>query len=295
MEVVMQLSLSGAPHSFRVVPGIRYGEVPGVPLGEAQLVLDLLVPEPQPTTPTPTVVYLHGGGWEAGHHRAAMMPWLNPLLAAHGFVTASVQYRLSTKAPFPAQIHDVKAAIRWLRAAAETYGIDPDRIGVWGDSAGGHLAALLGTSGELPDLEGACGSPTQSSRVQAVVTRCAPTDFLRLGDEDDTDGVLARLFGGRLGDRVALRRLASPVSHVHAGMPPFLIVHGTADETVPYEQAELLAQALRSVEAEVTVHTIPGAHHNMSTDPDLPWGDDPWEDLGRQALEFFTKHLNHAA
>ena len=225
-----------------------------------------------------------------------MYPWLNPLLASHGFVTASVTYRLSRFAPFPAQIHDAKAAIRWLRAHAATYSVDPERIGVWGDSSGGHLAALLGTSYGVPELEGATGSPDQASHVQAVVARCAPSDFTRFhpGDEDEPGSLFWQLFGGPASEHEDLARLASPTTHVgRMTLPPFLVVHGSEDEIVPYEQAEFLVDRLHAHRADVTLRTILGGHHNMLPDPDMPWSDTPWTDLGYEALAFFTNHLAH--
>jgi acetyl esterase/lipase len=279
------LSVSGTPHSFRYVPAVRYGTA-----GEEPLYLDVLVPEPRPAQPRPAVVYVHGGGWQTGDRHVALVPWGNPLLAANGFVTVSVSYRLTDEATFPAQIHDVKAAVRWLRANAAAYGVDPDRIGIWGDSAGGHLAALLALTDGVVELDGDGGWSGTASSVQAVVARCAPTDFLDPVWPDD-DEVLTKLFGGPLSTRVELRRLASPVHHARAGAPPFLLVHGDADEVVPYPQATGLAAALAGHGVDVRLHTVSGGHHNMRADATEPWSDVPWSDLGQQALEFFTEHL----
>lgn len=286
----MLISLSEAPFAFRYLPAIEYGRVPGVPAWEAPLHLDLMVPEPSPAAAVPAVIYLHGGGWRAGTRREGWAPWLSPLLAAHGFVAANVSYRLTDQAPFPAQIHDVKAAVRFLRANAATYGIDGDRIGVWGDSAGGHLASLLGVGGPA-SLEGPCGWPSESSAVQAVVTRCAPADFdwTLTGDNE----IISALFGGAPRQRPDLVRTAGPVHHVAAGqaVPPFLIVHGTRDETVPFASAEAFASALRNAGADVTFHPVEGVHHNLLPDELAPWTDHPWTDLGEQALHFFDRHL----
>jgi acetyl esterase/lipase len=290
----MLLSLPGSPSAFQLLPALEYGTVHDPHPSQLRLCLDLLIPDPPPRQPTPAVVFFHGGGWAEGQRDTAMYPWLNPLLASHGFITASVTYRLSRFAPFPAQIHDAKAAIRWLRAHATRYCIDPNNIGVWGDSSGGHLAALLGTSAQVPELEGATGSPDQSSEVQAVVTRCAPSDFTRFhpDDEDQPGSVLWQLFAGPASKRQDLARLASPTAHIlRSQLPPFLIVHGTHDELVPYEQAKLLVETLHAHEADATLHTIHGGHHNMLPGPDIPWSDTPWTDLGYEALAFFTKHL----
>ena len=132
-----------------------------------------------PTAPRPAVVWLHGGGWFSGARTEGLVHWCCPLLGAHGFVTVSIEYGLSYQAVFPAQIQDVKAAIRWLRANAAPCHIDPERIGIWGLSAGGHLAQLAGLTDDRPDLEGPCGSAGFSSRVQAVAVGSAPSDFLQ--------------------------------------------------------------------------------------------------------------------
>lgn len=286
------MTVVDAPTGFRLVQSVQYGKVPGGASWEGRLYLDLLLPEAQSTV-RPAVVYIHGGGWAEGSRADGLYPWLCPLLAAHGFVAATVTHRLSRSAAFPAQIHDVKAAIRFLRANAEEYRIDPARIGVWGDSTGGHLAALLGTSVEVPELEGDCGSPGQSSRVQAVIARCAPADFhsYRVSDDDWRAEVFYRFFGGPIFEHEDLAHLASPVSHVRSGVPPFLIVHGTRDETVPYRQALTLADALRAHRGDVTLNTIDGAYHNLLPDLDAAWGNEPWTALGYDALEFFTRHL----
>lgn len=294
----MVISLSDGPASFRLLPALRYASVPAAGT-ELRLHLDLLLPDPAPDRPVPVVIYLHGGGWRFGQRSEAMYPWLNTLLAAHGFATAAVTYRLTDEAPFPAQIHDAKAAVRWLRANAETYGLDPDRIGVWGDSAGGQLASLLGVTAGRSELEGVADNPHQpgagqSSAVQAVVARCAASDFERLSAvRPDDNPVLTALFGGRLSERRDLIRLASPRLHLRRGVsyPPFLLVHGTRDERSPVEQSEVFAQALRDHDADVTLHLVEGGHHNMRDDPTLPWSDVPWTELGHQALAFFTKHL----
>lgn len=285
----MLLSLDDAPHAFRYVPAIRYGTAKGA-REDVALYLDVLAPDPRPVRPVPAVVYLHGGGWESGDRRVALQPWINPLLAGNGFVAVSVSYRLTGEAPFPAQIHDVKAAVRWLRANAAQFGVDPTRIGIWGDSAGAHLASLLALTDGVPDLDGDSGSAGISSAVQAVVARCTPTDFTDSRWIEDNE-VLRKLFGGPLTERLELRRQASPVCHAHAAAPPFLLVHGTADEVVPYRQATGLVEALGALGVDVSLHTVPGGHHNLRQDVEEPWSDVPWIDLGRQALEFFTKHL----
>lgn len=294
----MLLTMPEAPYAVSVHASIQYGSVPGLPPWQGSLYLDLLLPEPAPAEPAPAVVYLHPGGWRAGDRSSGLYPWISPLLVANGYVAANVSYRLSgredlaanrTTAPFPAQLHDVKAAVRWLRAQSGTYGVDPDRIGVWGDSAGGQLAALLGVTANRPDLEGLCGSGGFSSAVGAVIMRCAPSDFVALPDA--AAEVLDPLFGGPAAGTVDLRRLASPLTHVHAGAPPFLIVHGTRDETVPFSGAEALADALKAHGVEATLDPVEGGYHNLLADEDAPWGVEPWSALGVQALAFFRRTL----
>ncbi|GCE09843.1 alpha/beta hydrolase [Dictyobacter aurantiacus] len=291
----MQLSLPGCPYACNLLPALQYGEVPDVPPWEAPLCLDLLLPSPMPAQPVPAVIYAHGGGWAEGERSSGLYPWLNPLLTAHGFVTVSITYRLSRFAPFPAQIYDAKAAVRWLRSQAQKYHIDPERIGVWGDSAGGHLGALLGMTGDWPELEGSCGSPGFSSRVQAVVARCAPYDFLHPGGEliNDAPSPVTQLFDGTITEREDLMRQASPFYYVGPDVPPFQIVHGTLDETVPFEQAERFTQALNEAGNKVDFHPLEGAYHNLRQQQLLPWSDTPWEELGARALSFFQKHLDY--
>ncbi|GAB3418061.1 alpha/beta hydrolase fold domain-containing protein [Flindersiella endophytica] len=275
----MLMSLAGAPCAFRYVTGVEYARVPG-PEWESRLYLDVLVPSPLPSSAVPAVVYLHGGGWAWGSRTHGWYPWLSPLLAAHGFVAVNVSYRLTGQAPFPAQLDDVRAAVRFLRSQAATYGIDPDRIGAWGDSAGGHLAALLGVS------------PSPDAAVQAVVARCAPADFeWALTDDHGQGEVLSALFGGQPAQRRELMRQAGPVHHVRPGAPPFLIVHGTEDETVPFASAEHFAGKLRESGADVTFHAMAGRYHNLQPDGEGEWPAEPWTELGKQALAFFDHHL----
>ena len=201
---------------------------------------------------------------------------------------------LSGEAVFPAQIHDVKAAIRWLRANAETYDIDSDHIGICGGSAGGGLASLAGLTGDLPELEGDAGSPGHSSRVQAVAVASSPSDFLLPGGEmrNDADGPVTWLFGGTVAEKRELMRLASPITHVSRDAPPFLIAHGTLDETVPFEQGERLYRALVDVGATAEFIPIVGVYHNWLTrvEGEIPGREDTWK-LGPMALPFLRKHL----
>lgn len=206
--------------------------------------------------PSPVVVWVHGGGWAAGDKRLSPASF-QLRLVERGYAVASVNYRLSGEATFPAQIQDVKAAVRWLRANAGRYGLDPKRVGAWGSSAGGHLAALLGTSGGVEALEGASlGNRKQSSRVQAVVDWYGPTDFLVMDSQAEAIGCPrrfghgapgspeARLLGATIGERPELARAANPVTYASRDDPPTLIEHGSADCTVAPGQSVLLRDAL---------------------------------------------------
>lgn len=263
-----------------LVPGITYGAADGVPL-----LLDLVLPDAPNGAAT---IWLHGGGWYGGSRADGISYWCS-LLAAHGIACASVDYRLSGDAPFPAQIHDIKAAIRWLRAHAADYGLDQERIGIWGHSAGGHLAALAALTAEMPGLEGDCGTRGISSAVRAAAIASCNSDF---GEwwEPHAQWVLTQLFGGRLDDAELLRR-ASPINHVHAGAPPFLIAHGTLDETVPFDQATQLREALESVDAPVEFVAIDRGYHNWNPQPgpDGVWPNVRYLEFAHLALRFFQQ------
>jgi acetyl esterase/lipase len=243
---------SGATQPAAQLRDVAYTEHP------RRLVLDLYTPAGDP--PFPVIVWVHGGGWRAGDED---LPPDHPVLrqVARGYAVASVEYRLSQEAVFPAQIEDCKAAVRWLRGNATTYGLDPTRVAAWGSSAGGHLAALLGTSGDLASLENpAQGHAAQSSRVQAVVDWYGPADFTQatIGGGDDAGAGLLGCTAATCPDQAAL---ASPVTHVDPTDPPFFIQHGTADRTVSVRQSERLHQVLSAAGVPVTLVIFPGAGH----------------------------------
>ncbi len=226
--------------------------------GHERQKLDLNVPE-KAGGPLPVIVWVHGGGWLAGSKEGGG-PAL--LFVGKGYAVAAINYRLSQHATFPAQIEDCKAAIRWLRANAKTYNLAPDRIGVWGASAGGHLVALLGTSGDVKDLEGKEGNTDQSSRVQAVVDWFGPTDLTKMGgSHDQPNSPEARLLGGQVQDNKDKAARANPITYVAKDNPPFLILHGDKDPTVPFSQSVLLEEALKKSGVEVTLQPVKGAGH----------------------------------
>jgi acetyl esterase/lipase len=257
------------PEGIQVLRDLQY-----VNGGHDRNKLDLYLPE-KADHPLPLIVWIHGGGWQAGSkERCPGVP-----LTAKGYAVASLNYRFSQDAIFPAQIEDCKAAIRWLRAHAKKYDLDPDHIGVWGGSAGGHLVALLGTTGAVKELEGSGGNLEQSSRVQAVIDWYGPANLLTIGPKSTR----SQLIGGDPQENKEKAAKASPVTYVSRDAAPFLIMHGDKDDTVPISQSEELAEALRKVGAEVTLVVVPGASHGgrQFTDP---------ENMKR-IEDFFNKHL----
>lgn len=229
--------------------------------------LHLLRPSRPSGGPLPVVVWIFGGAFRMGSkddevHR------LFPLVE-RGYAGAAIEYRFSSEALFPAQLHDCKAAIRFLRGHAGSFGLDPGRIGAWGASSGGHLATMLGTTAGLADLEGDQGWPGVSSGVQAVCDWFGPTDFLRMDAagsamcHDAPDSPESELVGGPIQnhpDRVAR---ANPITYISAGrsLPPFLVMHGDQDPLVPFNQSELLVDALRAAGADVTFQRLAGGGH----------------------------------
>lgn len=254
-----------AVEGVRTFTGVPYAAIPRI----RPLELDLYLPEGA-TALVPAVVFLHGGGWQLGSRHSAgpaYAEWSpNPFerLAQAGTAVASVDYRLTGEAQWPAQLYDAKAAVRWLRARADEIGIDPTRIAAWGESAGGHLAELLGLTGA--DLDGEIGIVGPSSAVVAVAAWYAPSDLATLAmdlgaDTMAADSREALLVGAPLRtvpDRVSQ---ASPLSHVRAGAPPFLLLHGRDDHLIPCSQSERLREALVQAGNSVEFETYAGSDH----------------------------------
>lgn len=218
-----------------------------------------------PTTggPHPVILWLHPGGWYSGYRTNGPAR----RQATRGYAVVRITYRLVPQAIFPAQIHDCKAAIRWIRANASVYNFNPDKIAVWGSSAGGHLAALVGTSGGNDFLEGNLGNPEQSSRVQAVIDQFGPIDFLKEQEQNpkynynSPDSPESRFIGCAIQTCPFKTWRASPLRYVSADDPPFLIQHGMKDRRVPFQQSQLLYDALQSMGIEATLRLIPAANH----------------------------------
>jgi len=252
--------------------GVQFDVPYSSPTGSRPLTLDLYVPRPSPL-PMPLVLYVHGGGWNSGNSRQASafsdFPQALASLAAKGYVVASVNYRLSQEARFPAALQDVKAAIRWLRSHASDYGGDATRLAVWGMSAGGQLAAMAGTSCGVARFEpdGDAGFDAPSDCVEAVIDWFGPTDLETL----DSNKAPASPAGQYLGcDPSAcppdVAKLASPQTFISETSPPFLIQQGDCDTTVVPEQSQQLYDALRrkAVPAEIVIY--PGVGHGFSKD-----------------------------
>ncbi|QLG27246.1 alpha/beta hydrolase [Halorarum halophilum] len=270
--------------------GLTYAERDG-----ESLELDLYVPETD--DPSPLVVWIHGGAWVAGDRTRS--PDLRRYFASRGYAMATIEYRLSAvprgvtptitpngnepRGTFPDQIVDVKAAIRWLRSEDGTYDLDPDNVAVWGRSAGGHLAALAGTAADVEEIAGdvypdeaveKTVAPAESGRVQAVVDWCGLTDFLEADSQLDGRGFShsgpgspeSLLLGGRITENEDEVERANPITYVDSEDPPFLIVHGRADTTVPYQQSELLYEALRDACVDATYYELDGLGHRFGFD-----------------------------
>jgi len=260
-------------------PGVRLeADLPYAGTDNPRQKLDLLLPVSPKRSPLPVVVFIHGGAWR-GDSKTAARRQLADLVASGEFAGAGIGYRLSDEAVFPAQIHDCKAAIRWIRAHAAHYGLDADRIAAWGASAGGHLVLLLGTAGDVPELEGTLGSHTNgSSRVTCVVNFFGPADLLTMGaisgpetaiQHDSPDSPESRLIGGAVQELKDKARAASPISYVSRDDPPFLHVHGTKDHLVPFGQAEAIHAALKKAGVPSALITVEGGGHGQGFPPEV--------------------------
>jgi len=252
--------LFAQPSAFASYVDLEYARPAGIPQR-----LDLHVPDG--AGPWPLLVFIHGGGWQSGD-KTLSPAGAQLRQASRGYAVASVNYRLSGVASHPAQVHDCKAAIRWLRLHAAEYRLDPERVGVWGSSAGGHLAALVGTSADVLALEGE-EAPGSTARVRAVVDWYGPSDFPNLkaqalpcsGDHSTATSPEGKMLGCAVAECPEKAREASPITWVSADDPPFHIVHGTNDCTVPPLQSETLHEALLAAGVDSSLTMIAGAGH----------------------------------
>ena len=264
--------------SVRRLVDIQYAQA-----GDHRLLLDLYLPS---QARAPLVIWVHGGAWRSGSKKA--MPLKN--LVDRGFAVASVDYRLSPVAKFPAQIHDCKAAIRFLRANANKYGYASERVGIAGSSAGGHLVALLGVTNGHKRLEGTIGEHLeQSSDVHAIVDYYGPTNFMTILPQSTPHGLSVRvpalqlLLGSRPEENASLARLASPVEHVDDQDPPLLLIHGDQDPQVPINQSHELHGKYKAHQLTVQFEVVHGGAHGGKSFHDAR--------RNQMVLQFFQKHL----
>jgi acetyl esterase/lipase len=292
------------PEDVIYVPDVTYCTI-----GKTQLMLDVAHPKTG-DGPFPAIVLIHGGGWCVGDRKSNVPLALK--LAQEGYVAVTVSYRLSGEAPFPAAVHDVKCAVRWLRAHAPAYKIDKERIAALGYSSGGHLACMLGATGDIACFEGDGGHADQSSRVQAVVSYYGITDLGCLHDDcvqSDRPGyeraimkyALEKFLGGSPADvdravsmvwgspakLIGRYEQASPITHVKGDAAPTLLLHGTADQLVPIDQSGRYAKKLTEAGASVQLVALEKAPHNFTGDHE--------EKANAATLEFLRTHLRAEA
>ncbi len=251
------------PESVKVERDIVYATY-----GERKVMLDLYLPKAPGSAKIPCIVVIHGGGWRTGDK--TRFAAIAAHLAEQGFAAACIGYRLLPEVEFPAPVVDCKAAVRWVRANAAQHGIDPDRLGAIGGSAGGHLVAMLGTSDKETKLEGEGGNPGVSSRVQAVVAMATPADMTAFAERAKIDKDLATLI--------------SPVTHVSKDSAPVLLMHGTKDALVPMAQSELLLENYKAAGASAELVKVEGAPHAF-------WNGERFDDTMKHAVDFFHKQL----
>jgi acetyl esterase/lipase len=270
------------PEGTIVTKDIVYETVNG-----RELPLDLYIPAGA-TEPLPLIIWIHGGAWKAGN-KGAINSCVNVL--KHGYALASVEYRLSGEAIFPAAIEDCKAAVSFLRLHAKKYKLDPENFGVWGSSAGGHLVALLGTTNDVMDFDTHPVTKEASPTVQAVCNWFGPTDFLRMNDvagrmdHNAPDSPESLFIGVPIQDHPEKVQLANPITYVSPSDPPMLLMHGDKDGLVIYNQSELLYAALQKAGVSSHLYKVVNGDHGFRG------ADESAEELFGRALAFFDKEL----
>lgn len=258
--------------AFKFVGDVTYAHE-----GGETLVADLYLP--RGAGPFPAVLWLHGGGWSGGNRKQLRRQ--AAYMASHGVAGVAIEYRLDPKYHFPAPLFDAKEAVRWLRKHAAEYHIDPKRIAAVGSSAGGHLAALMGVTNGDAALEGNGCCRTYSSAVQAVVAFNGIYDLAAMSV--GRPRMVTRFLGQPCASDSVECSVASPLSHVHGGDPPFLIMHGTADQTAPFAQARAMVEALRKAGDTADMFIAPGAPHTF-------WAEKKWYTPSRDAMQKFLDH-----
>jgi len=243
---------------------------------------EIALPKTRPAQPMPVVIWIHGGGLKAGSYKGNGAAFLAP----YGYVTVSIEYRFISESPWPAQIEDCKLAVRYLRANAAKYGLDPNRIGVMGHSSGAQLASLLGTTEKNVDFEGTGGSPGVSSRVSAVVEMDGPNDATLFPAP-----AKEAIFGKERANDPEVLKNASPVFCAKAGNPPFLIFHGSEDKSVPIAVSLAFKEALEKVGVPVKMVIVQGGDHGLNAVPGGAPPDPDKEGVHALILDFFEKNL----
>lgn len=249
-------------------------------------VLDILYPSDASAAPRPAIIHIHGGGWYTGGKDGDSTLRLMHAFAEKGYVALSIAYRLSDEALFPAAVEDCRLAVRWLRANAEKYRVDPEHIGALGGSAGGHLSAMLAVCGEEKRFDGVGGLLEYSSAIQAAVPICPPMDLTKplsftLGVANDE--AVTRFLGGTPEQKADEAKWASPVTYVRAGVPPMLMIHGDADRRVELVQSTDFAAKMKEAGAACEVIVVPGGKHGM--------GDARKPEMLERMIGFFDGHL----
>ena len=269
------------PSEIETPPDIVYATVNGVPLHAR------LSHPKNPTGLLPAIIYVHGGGWIHGDYRVAP----TGAMAEHGYFAMSIEYRLSNVAKWPAQIEDCQTAVRWLRANAAQYHVDPNRVGAWGASAGGHLVACLATMADQTQYD-VGDNPKMSSAVQAVVDFFGPTNFIQPGHYTPaaTKFTLG-LMGMPLAQDSAAWKSASPAYFVKAGDPPVLIVHGAADKLVPVAQSTDFDAALTQAGVEHQLILVKNGNHGFKPNPPGSTIDPSLAQISADVYTFFDAHL----
>lgn len=285
--VVCVASSRGWSGGYLIDENITYGSA-------AKIELKLDLARPEGNGPFPAIIFIHGGGWYQGD-RYAYRKQIEEA-ARRGYVAVTISYRLmqfdeehretTTASPiFPAQVHDAKAAVRWLRAHAKEYRVDPNRIGVTGESAGGHLSLLVGLSDPSHDLEGTGGNAGQPSRVQAVVNIFGPTEMTSCYETSSVAWILRLFLGGAPEDMPERYRTASPITYISPDDPPVLTLHGDRDTLVPVEQAMRLADAMKAAGAPHELVILTGQGHGF--------GGKRQQEATSAMWSFFDQHLKH--
>jgi acetyl esterase/lipase len=268
--LLVSITLAEVPKDYTPPAGIKMErDVPYITDGDEAQKLDLYLPEKASEKPLPLIVHIHGGGWRGG----SKFPCGVSGMVTKGYAVASVEYRFSQKAIFPAQIQDCQAAIRWLRANSQKYNFDIDKVGVVGGSAGGHLSALVGTSGGKKVFAPIGGHEDQSDKVQCVCDIFGPANFSTVVQQAAEDKNVKNVFefntpkdpyssliGAKLDDK-AKADAVSPIHYASADSPPFLILHGTHDALVPYAQSVEFEAALKAKGVPVWLQKLPGSGH----------------------------------